>query len=1657
MKDYYKYILENASKGKIEKQVAIEILTMLKTIEQEKNFDSGKNVTKDIAVIGMAVKLPMADSVEEFWYNIKNGVDCISDFPASRRVDTDAAVKAIYSSRENVQYETGAFLDEVDKFDYSFFNLSPKEANLMDPSQRLLLQTTVKAIENAGYGGTKITGTRTGVYVGYSSDYGESYKTYAEWSENSFTGFALTGNIKSILAGRISYTLDLKGPSIVVDTACSSSLVAVHLACQGLCVGDCDMAVAGGIKINLLPFKTDSSQRIGIESSTGRTRTFDDSSDGTGFGEGVAVVFLKPLNKAIDDGDIIHAVIKGTAVNQDGSSNGITAPNSAAQEEVILKAWKDANIEPDTITYIEAHGTGTKLGDPIEVEGIQRAFRKYTKKKQFCGIGSIKTNIGHLDNGAGIAGLLKVIMALKNKQLPPTINFSRPNSHIDFENSPVYICDRLSRWETGEIPRRCGVSSFGLSGTNCHVVVEEVPNLNEKASMDGKKDVPYLLAISALSEEALKILVKMYRDYLKGCVVTADENFLKNLCFTAGTGRGHYTFRLALIIRNIDELAVKLDKIITLQLTGYPSERIYYGWHRIVTNPASAQTSKGISMDRIRQISEQANRKVKEFIKSDRSREDILSQLCELYTKGADIQWEILYQDTNCKRTELPGYPFERKRCWLKVPVDIETANITGEIDTFHTIRWKKIDEDNTSVQLNQGSILVLCNDSVMGQEITNRIREYDGEVILAEYRDAFCKISEDRYFIGKSMKDYSRLIAEVSKQETTKVVYFINSQNLREDENIHDIYETQQIGVLNFFYLVKAFLQSENKQKIEFLLVSQNVNQVTGREENLSPWQSSLFGLGKVLPKENRRISVRCLDIDAKTTVENIVTELYRDSKDYITAYRDGDKYVETLENVELTKETADKMVIKSDGVYIITGGTGGIGLEIGRYLAEEENVKLALISRSRFPAKDEWKIEEKKGGKRAKQIRKIRDIEEAGSVVELCEGDVSNWNHMEAIVQLLRKKYGRINGIIHCAGVAGDGFIFKKDEAVFKEVLNPKVLGTWILDKLTEDDCPDFFVMFSSIESLIGRAGQGDYTSANVFLDAYASYRNHQGKKTYTINWPAWKDTGMAYDYGVVSGSEFLKPLNTSEAINIFNRILNSSIHRVIPGELNLNVLRTQSTETNAIIPDIVNDYITRKYSKEPASSERYNIDREKRYIAVKVKGRENGIYSETEKQLADIWGNMLDIDEIDIRDKFNDIGGNSILAVKMEVELEKINMSVDALDIEKYPTLVEFADLLDRKSGSKVINSSKTEDSTELLPVSNALDYSNGKSFIKASVTNGIILEGLEPFKDIFYKSCFYNSLFSVVKYFGKDVSAFLSNQIIAYNHDNNQNTISLSASCHSLKNDLTILDEIGISARTKRVSKDIIHDITGSITEGRPVILWVDSYYEPIRNDTYYKKHLAHTWLIYGFNDSKKKCHIIEHRHEDSLDYEKCILGYDDVINSYKGFVNNLQSDEIDMPSYSEFSLYNDKEGFQYNGQVNHLHVFGENYIKYKEVVLEGLESIKSFQKFYAMIIVDEKALSEHVVSFIECLTEVINIKKVESYRARMVLKVKPNYIRLLDEIIENWDLIRKKLIRYMYTSVYKSIELVATDKVIDTIYAMEHSYHKMLSDDFNSCI
>lgn len=427
-------------------------------------MDDPNCLERDIAVIGMSIRFPLADTLCAFWNILKNGTDCIRPIPAKRKQQLEPYLKTLAKENREQNFCEAAYLDEIGMFDYKSFHITKREAELMDPNQRLFLTVVKDALDDAYFDYNQ---NNVGIYVGYLGT-DEYYKILQTIDPQSISS-ALIGNCAPILSGRISRIFDFTGPNMLINTSCSSSLVAVHEACQALIHNRCKIAIAGGVSVHPIPLR---STWIGIESEDGRARPFDDSAQGTGCGEGVGAVILKPLGKALENRDRIYAVIKGGAVNHDGRAMTISSPNPAAQEKVLCAAWENAGINPCDIGYIEAHGTGTTLGDPIEIQGIRNAFRHYTNADAFCAVGAVKSNIGHLDGAAGIAGLIKAILQLQYKSIVPTVHFKQLNRNIDPNHLPVYISSKLHPFPGRSGRRICGVSSFGISGTNCHIVIE---------------------------------------------------------------------------------------------------------------------------------------------------------------------------------------------------------------------------------------------------------------------------------------------------------------------------------------------------------------------------------------------------------------------------------------------------------------------------------------------------------------------------------------------------------------------------------------------------------------------------------------------------------------------------------------------------------------------------------------------------------------------------------------------------------------------------------------------------------------------------------------------------------------------------------------------------------------------------------------------------------------------------------------------------------------------------------------------------------------------------------------------------------------------------------------------------------------------------------
>ena len=507
--------------------------------------------TEPIAIIGMGCRFPGgANDPEALWELLRNGVDAVTELPGDRW-DIAAYYDPEPDTPGKMYTRWGGFLRGVDEFDPQFFGISPKETESMDPQQRLLLTVAWEALEHAGQAPKQLAGSRTGIFVGIGQmDYAQLQLNAGDPAR--IVTYDGTGNGFCFAAGRLSYVLGLQGPNLAIDTACSSSLVAVHLACQSLRARESDLALACGTQLILSPEVTIFLSRARALAPDGRCKTFDASANGFGRGEGCGVVVLKRLSDALKHGDNILALIRGSAVNHDGFSSGFTVPNGLAQQALIREALRSAKVEPSDVTYVEAHGTGTALGDPIEAKALGAVLGEKRSSKHPLVIGSIKTNFGHLEAAAGIAGLMKTVLALERQEIPPHLHFNQPNPHIPWNELSLLVPTRPTPWPSGDKPRFAGVSSFGMSGTNAHVILQEAPPL-ERAPAQTERPL-HILALSAKTPDALAQLAGRFQSHL----LAHPDLSLGDVCFTANTGRSHFNHRLTVVAASGAEASEKL-------------------------------------------------------------------------------------------------------------------------------------------------------------------------------------------------------------------------------------------------------------------------------------------------------------------------------------------------------------------------------------------------------------------------------------------------------------------------------------------------------------------------------------------------------------------------------------------------------------------------------------------------------------------------------------------------------------------------------------------------------------------------------------------------------------------------------------------------------------------------------------------------------------------------------------------------------------------------------------------------------------------------------------------------------------------------------------------------------------------------------------------
>ncbi|RJS20854.1 hypothetical protein DRW03_19465 [Corallococcus sp. H22C18031201] len=1018
-----------------------------------RNESPGRVEVRDepIAVIGMAGRFPGAEDVARLWENLRDGVDSVTEFPVARLVsegwDADAA-------RAQARGCWGGFIDGIEDFEPTFFGISPAEAEMMDPQQRLFLEQCWVTLEGAGYAGKNLWGSRCGVIAGLSSNEYQD-KVHGELSPDQL-GHAMLGNFASLTASRIAYFLNLRGPTVTVDTACSSSLVAVHLACRSLLDGEADLMLAGGVSLYLSPKPLGVMRHVGMLSPSGRCRAFSDDADGIAIGEGVGVVLLKRLSRALADGDVIHGVIRGSGTNQDGRTNGITAPSLDAQKQLEIDVYERSGVNPETLGYVECHGTGTKLGDPIEIAALSEAFRHFTRARQSCAVGSVKSNLGHTTAAAGVAGLIKLLLSLEHRQLPPTLHVQKENRHIAFKNTPFYVNTALKDWDprAGQ-PRRAAVSAFGFSGANCHVVVEEAPVRPPEAASGSTS---WVVPVSAPTPERLREHVAR----LQGALSSSDAptRAIGDLAFTLQVGRREFPHRVAVVAASLEEVLAAWSSFL--------AGRTHSGLHVAEARPGAPPLG----------------------------REAVSSQaLADAWVGGADVTWAV---PRGARRVRLPGTPFVRRRCWVTRPPPDQGLRVSGShLPSDVAVGARPVRYRPTWVSVaprlrpesGRASVLLFEVEGALRDRFIEawHARGHTGAVIAVSRSEVFtsirsggdlrCGLDATR---PQHLESYARLVEEEGLWPEGVVL----GDEGREPSAL--------VPVLQWL------LRAGAKHPRRVVLVSSRGQGTQPLWEARAGFAPSLRHVVSETHVTTLTLPVDCvMDVAAGALLDEVTGQ---DSRAHEVRLLGRERQVRTFLPCETVRRA--ETPVRRGGIYLITGGSGALGRLVARHWAEHQGVSLVLVGRRSPDAAFEAEL---------LRLRKF------GGRVRYVQADVCDSKALRHVVEETEAAWGRLNGVVHAAGAIDAAPFLARDAASFTEGLKPKIEGVQALDAATRGCALDFFVLFSSVSSILGDWGGCDYAVANRYLDAFAQQREEQrargerAGRTVSINWPLWRHGGM------------------------------------------------------------------------------------------------------------------------------------------------------------------------------------------------------------------------------------------------------------------------------------------------------------------------------------------------------------------------------------------------------------------------------------------------------------------------------------------------------------------------------------------------------------------
>ncbi|AJP04992.1 hypothetical protein TU94_29680 [Streptomyces cyaneogriseus subsp. noncyanogenus] len=1080
----------------------------------------------DIAVIGLSGRYPQSPDLRAYWQNLRDGRDCVVEIPEDRwdwraHYSPDRDAPGRHYSR------WGGFIADVDRFDPLFFNISPREAGHLDPQERLFLEHAWTAMEDAGYTRERLRRTdgeagpgAVGVYAGVM--WGQYQLLFPGGDEHTVAGnpHALGSSYASI-ANRVSFVLNLHGPSMTVDTMCSSSLTAVELACRDLSRGRIGLAFAGGVNVTVHPNKYLALSAGQFISGKGHCESFGIGGDGYIPGEGVGVALLKPLRDAERDGDHIYGVIKGSALSHGGRTNGYTVPNPRAQRAAITSALRESGVDPRTIGYVEAHGTGTRLGDPIEITGLSEAFQAAAAAggaddgdRPSCRLGSVKSNIGHCESAAGIAGLTKVLLQMKHGRIAPSLHSATLNPNIDFAATPFVVNQELRDWERPVVdgrthPRVAGVSSFGAGGSNAHLVVAE--HIDRRPAPAADASGPLLFPLSAKTADRLQAyageLLRFAREQEHEEFTGEARPTAADLAYTLQTGREAMEERLAVVADSFAALAGKLERYLA-------GREPVDGLHR-----GSARRGRGTAAALPQPRTRASGARPEEGHGP--------AALAARWVGGEPVDWETLYAPgaPAPRRISAPTYPFARERHWAPATAaptpdtrpaaatDTDTPaegpHLTGTgahraagpgTALFLTKRWRETPP--AAGRTPHTSVLVLHDRTTAGLAAALAGRLDDATPLDVAAGDAEAVVAR-------------RIGACTAWIDLTGIAGDAPAGPARE----HGGAAGRAVSLL------QSALDAKAARGIRLLYVTRGLEspgtpgagEAAGRSGSLAG--AARAALHRLLGHEYRGITSCHLDLDPAVRGDAeqasvILGELADGARETEVCHRAGVRLVPVLAETPPPAERAPRPSFGPGEVLLVTGGTRGLGLLCARHLVEHYGVRrLVLTGREPLPPRGRWADPDTPPSVREKTDA-VLDLEARGVEVRVLALPLDRAGEVAAALATIESTLGRITGVIHAAGLVdtrNPAFV-RKPAADIARVVSPKIDGTAHLLAALDGRAPRFVLLFSSVSAVIPAlgAGQSDYAMGNAFLD-YAAQAHAADLPVTSIQWPSWRETGF------------------------------------------------------------------------------------------------------------------------------------------------------------------------------------------------------------------------------------------------------------------------------------------------------------------------------------------------------------------------------------------------------------------------------------------------------------------------------------------------------------------------------------------------------------------